>query len=111
MGKAVFLDRDGVINELIYHREQGIIDSPFTVNQLRIIDGVPEALQIIHEAGYKAIIVSNQPGVAKKHMTQQTFEAIRRQLTDELKKAGAYIDAEFYCQHHPLAAVAHLKVI
>lgn len=109
MEKAVFLDRDGVINELIYHREQGIIDSPFTVNQLRIIDGVPEALQIIHEAGYKAIIVSNQPGIAKKHMTQQTFEAIRRQLTDELKKADSFVDAEYYCLHHPQAVVADLK--
>jgi D-glycero-D-manno-heptose 1,7-bisphosphate phosphatase len=111
MEKAVFLDRDGVLNELVYHSEQGIIDSPFTVNQLRIINGVPEALQIIHQAGYKAIIVSNQPGVAKKHMSQQTFEAIRRKLIEELKQAGSYIDAEFYCQHHPQATVTNLKIV
>ena len=111
MEKAVFLDRDGVINELIYHREQGIIDSPFTVNQLRIIDGVPEALKLIHEAGYKAIIISNQPGIAKNHMSCQKFDAIRKQLNDELEKAGSFIDAEFYCLHHPQATVTDLKVI
>ncbi len=111
MEKAVFIDRDGVINELIYHREQGIIDSPFTVSQLRIIDGVPEAIQIIHQAGYKAIIVSNQPGIAKKHMSMKTFEAIRRRLIDELDKANSFIDAEFYCLHHPQAILTDLKEI
>ena len=38
--KAIFLDRDGVINELIYHHEQGIIDSPFTVEQFRLLAGI-----------------------------------------------------------------------
>ncbi|MDD4923411.1 MAG: HAD family hydrolase [Dehalococcoidales bacterium] len=111
MEKAVFLDRDGVINELIYHREQGIIDSPFTVSQLRIIDGVPEAIRILRVAGYKVIIVSNQPGVAKKHMSQQIFEAIRRQLIDELGRANTFVDDEFYCLHHPQAVVPDLKVV
>ena len=111
MDKAVFLDRDGVINELIYHEEQGIIDSPFTVSQLRIIDGVPEAIRILHDAGYKVIIVSNQPGVAKKHMSNKTFEAIRCRLIDELSKTNSFIDAEFYCLHHPQAVVPDLKEV
>jgi len=111
MDKAVFLDRDGVINELIYHEEQGIIDSPFTVSQLQIIDGVPEAIRILHDAGYKVIIVSNQPGVAKKHMSNKTFEAIRCRLIDELSKTNSFIDAEFYCLHHPQAVVPDLKEV
>lgn len=111
MNKAVFLDRDGVINELIYHEEQGIIDSPFTVSQLRIIDGVPEAIRILHDAGYKVIIVSNQPGVAKKHMSNKTFETIRCRLIDELSKTNSFIDAEFYCLHHPQAIVPDLKEV
>jgi|LSQX01.1.fsa_nt_gb D-glycero-D-manno-heptose 1,7-bisphosphate phosphatase len=111
MDKAVFLDRDGVVNELIYHREQGIIDSPFTVAQLQIIDGVPEAIRIFHDIGYKIIIVSNQPGIAKKHMSMKTFEAIRQHIIDELISKGANIDAEYYCLHHPQAKVPELKEV
>ena len=65
MSRAVFLDRDGVINELIYYPEQGIIDSPFTVEQLRLFPWTDEATKKLTEAGYKVIIVSNQPGIAK----------------------------------------------
>lgn len=111
MEKAVFLDRDGVVNELIYHREQGIIDSPFTVAQLQIIDGVPEAIRIFHDIGYKIIIVSNQPGIAKKHMSMKTFEAIRQHIIDELISKGANIDAEYYCLHHPQAKAPKLKEV
>jgi len=111
MKKAVFLDRDGVINKLIYHEEQGIIDSPFTVSQLQIIRGVPEAIRMLRAAGYKIIVVSNQPGVAKKHMSMKTFEAIRQRLIEELTSENANIDAEYYCMHHPQAAVSELKVI
>jgi D-glycero-D-manno-heptose 1,7-bisphosphate phosphatase len=111
MEKAVFLDRDGVINELIYHEEQGIIDSPFTVNQLKIIRGVPEAIRMLRDAGYKIIVVSNQPGVAKKHMSMKTFEAIRQRLIEELVRENANVDAEYYCLHHPQAVVSELKTV
>lgn len=111
MEKAVFLDRDGVINELIYHEEQGIIDSPFTVNQLQIIRGVPEAIRMLRDAGYKIIVVSNQPGVAKKHMSMKTFEAIRQHLIEELVRENANVDAEYYCLHHPQAVVSELKTV
>jgi D-glycero-D-manno-heptose 1,7-bisphosphate phosphatase len=111
MEKAVFLDRDGVINELIYHEEQGIIDSPFTVDQLKIIGGVPEAIRMLRDAGYKIIVVSNQPGIAKKHMSMKTFEAIRQHLIEELIGENANVDAEYYCMHHPQAQIPELKVI
>jgi D-glycero-D-manno-heptose 1,7-bisphosphate phosphatase len=111
MEKAVFLDRDGVINELIYHEEQGIIDSPFTVDQLKIIRGVPEAIRILRNAGYKIIVVSNQPGIAKKHLSMKTFEAIRQHLIEELISENANVDAEYYCMHHPQAQIPELKVI
>ncbi|HAS04780.1 MAG TPA: D,D-heptose 1,7-bisphosphate phosphatase, partial [Dehalococcoidia bacterium] len=76
-----------------------------------MIDGVPEAIRILHDAGYKVIIVSNQPGVAKKHMSNKTFEAIRCRLIDELSKTNSFIDAEFYCLHHPQAVVPDLKEV
>jgi D-glycero-D-manno-heptose 1,7-bisphosphate phosphatase len=66
--KAIFLDRDGVINELIYYPEHGIVDSPFTPEQVKILPGVTRAIQMFHEMGFKVIIVSNQPGIAKRHL-------------------------------------------
>ena len=108
--KAVFLDRDGVINELVYHQEQGVIDSPFTVEQFMLLPGVGRAISKFHEMGYKAILVSNQPGIAKGNMSEGTFEEIRRRMKEELAKEGTLLDAEYYCFHHPEAEVEGLKV-
>lgn len=107
--KAVFLDRDGVINELIYYHEHGIIDSPFTVEQFKLLPGVSEAIRGFHELGYKVIVISNQPGIAKEHMSVQTFEAISGKMRTELEKDRAYLDKEYYCFHHPEAKVDNLR--
>ena len=107
--KAVFLDRDGVINELIYHREQGIIDSPFTVEKFKLLTGVGEAIKEFREMDYKVILVSNQPGIAKGHMSPKTFDKIRGKMKEELAKEGAFLDGEYYCFHHPEAKVEKLK--
>ena len=105
MNCAVFLDRDGVINELVYHQEQEVIDSPFTPGQFKLIPGVTEALKTLHNNGYLNILVSNQPGVAKRHMTAKNFELIRKKMNSELNKGGASLDGEYYCMHHPEAVV------
>ena len=97
--KAVFLDRDGVVNELIYHQEQGVIDSPFTVEQFRLLPRVGEAIKELRQMGYKVVLVSNQPGIAKGHMTRETFEKIRLKMKGELAKEGALLDGEYYCFH------------
>jgi D-glycero-D-manno-heptose 1,7-bisphosphate phosphatase len=107
--KAIFLDRDGVINELIYYQEQGIIDSPFTVEQFNLLPGVAEAIKRFHEMGYKVIIVSNQPGIAKGHLSQETFNKISQKMKEEMAREGAFLDAEYYCFHHPEAKVEELK--
>ena len=107
--RAVFLDRDGVINELIYYAEHGVVDSPFTTEQFRLLPGVCEAINKFHELGFKVIIASNQPGMAKGYLSQKTFDKIREKMNDELAKDGAYFDGEYYCLHHPEAKVARLK--
>lgn len=107
--KAVFLDRDGVINELIYYPEQGIIDSPFTVEQFRLLPGVGEAIKKFREMDYKVVLVSNQPGIAKGSLSGETFERIRSRMKQELAKDGAFLDGEYYCFHHPEAKVERLK--
>ncbi len=109
MVKAVFLDRDGVINELIYYPEQGVVDSPFTVEQLRLLPGVGVAINKFHEMGYKVILVSNQPGIAKGFISAETFDSIRDKMKEELAKEGSSLDGEYYCFHHSQAKVDELK--
>jgi len=109
MNKAVFLDRDGVINELIYYEEQGIVDSPFTPEQLRLFPGAGEAVKRLADAGFKTIIASNQPGIAKGHLSQETFEAIRKKMNEALASWGGCLSGEYYCFHHPEAKLKGLK--
>jgi D-glycero-D-manno-heptose 1,7-bisphosphate phosphatase len=109
MEKAIFLDRDGVVNEMIYYPEHGILDSPFTVAQFRLLPHVAEAIKTFRDGGFKIVIVSNQPGIAKGHLSEATFGEISRKMRQELAAAGASVDGEFYCLHHPQAKLARLK--
>jgi D,D-heptose 1,7-bisphosphate phosphatase len=107
--KAVFLDRDGVINELVYYQEQGVIDSPFTVEQFRLLPGVGKAIRSFHDMGYKVIVVSNQPGIAKGHLSWETFGQITEKMKQYLAGEGAFVDREYYCFHHPEAKIDNLR--
>ena len=109
MNKAVFLDRDGVINELVYHQEQEVIDSPFTVKQFSLKEGVAETIKTLTQAGYLTVVVSNQPGIAKGQMSQEIFNAIGHKMNRELNLKGACLDGEYYCLHHPEALLEEYK--
>lgn len=108
--RAVFLDRDGVINELIYYEEHGIVDSPFTPEQMKVFPWVPEAIRRLKELGFKVIIASNQPGIAKGHFSRETFRRIRERMLSQIERDGVRIDGEYYCFHHPEAVVEELRV-
>jgi D-glycero-D-manno-heptose 1,7-bisphosphate phosphatase len=110
LNRAVFLDRDGVINELVYHQEQEVIDSPFTSGQFKLIPGVTEALKALRQDSYLTILVSNQPGIAKGHITVKNFELIRQKMKSLLITDGAELDGEYYCLHHPEAVVEKYRV-
>jgi len=109
--KAIFLDRDGVINEIIYHKEMGIVDSPFTVEQFILLPEVSNAINRFHNQGFKVILISNQPGIAKDHFDMAIFEKIREKMKIELAKTSANLDAEYYCFHHPEAKIDKYKKI
>lgn len=111
MEKAVFVDRDGVINEMVYFQEHGLVDSPFHLSQFKIINGVPKAISLLKSLGFKIIIISNQPGIAKKHYTEKTFELMRKKLQRILGKYDVSIDDEFYCLHHPDAKIKKYRKI
>ena len=102
--RAAFLDRDGVINPLIYHQDAGIVDSPFTLAQFRIAPRVPAAIRRLNKLGLAVVVVSNQPGIAKRHFDEKMLQAFDHKLAADLRRAGAHIDRTYYCLHHPDAA-------
>ncbi len=92
-----------MLNEIIYHEEPGIIDTPFTPEQFILIPGTGEGLKALNQTGFKVILVSNLSCIAKNHYSQDTFEEIRSKMKNEPAKVGAHIDAEYYCLYHPEA--------
>lgn len=91
--KAVFLDRDGTINKYV-----GFLRN---INDFELIDGVAEAIKKINASGYLAIVVTNQPVIARGEVTFQKLEEIHNKMETELGLQGAYLDAIYYCPHHP----------
>ena len=108
--RAVFLDRDGVINPLIYHRDAGIVDSPFTVGQFTLFPRAARAIRLLNDLGLPVVVVSNQPGIAKRHFTVSTFHLINAKLCAAVASAGARLDGVYYCLHHPESKVKSLRV-
>ncbi len=90
---AIFLDRDGVVT-----KEVDLLHKP---TQLELIDGVPEAIQYINTKGYLVIIVTNQPVIARNLCSIEELDYIHKKLETLLGKNHAYIDAIYYCPHHP----------
>jgi D-glycero-D-manno-heptose 1,7-bisphosphate phosphatase len=110
MRRAVFLDRDGVINRMVYHAEFGLVDSPQNPGEFQLLPGAGEAVRHINELGLLAIVVSNQPGIAKGKCTPAGLEAITARMHAELAAVGARLDAVYYCLHHPEASLAAYRL-
>ena len=91
--KAVFLDRDGTINKF-----NGFVVKP---EDMELIDGAAEAIAEINSAGFLAIIITNQPVIARGEVDIETLNLIHMKMETELGKYGAFIDDLFYCPHHP----------
>lgn len=98
MNKAFFLDRDGLINKLVLDSYYDSV-SPSSPKDFHLYPGVGEAIRQIKEWGYKVIIVSNQPGIAKGQFTNSDLLAITAKMMKEVKEFGAKIDRVYYCIH------------
>ena len=107
--RAVFLDRDGVINRMVYNSEFGLVDSPQNPEEFKLLPGVGEAIRLVNETGFLVVVVSNQPGVAKAKFTLDILEAMTQKMHDELAQAGAHLDGVYYCLHHPQAVVGSYR--
>lgn len=94
MLRAVFLDRDGVIN-----RKAPDGDYIKNWSEFEFLPDVAEAIKMLNEHKYKVIIVTNQRGIALGLMTVADVEEIHKQMLDEIKTKGAYIDKIYFCPH------------
>ncbi|HTR48028.1 MAG TPA: HAD-IIIA family hydrolase [Verrucomicrobiae bacterium] len=107
--RAVFLDRDGVINRYAYNSEFGTVDTPANPAEFHLLDGAAEAIAEFNGLGVPVIVVSNQPGIAKGKLSPSLLDAIDAEMRSQLARSGARIDAAYYCLHHPDAAVAEYR--
>ncbi len=91
--RAIFLDRDGTINKYV-----GFLTKP---EQFELLPGAAEAIKIINKSGYLAIVVTNQPVIARGECTWDELLKIHDKMETELGKEGAFLDAIYICPHHP----------
>ncbi|MGL6014993.1 MAG: D-glycero-alpha-D-manno-heptose-1,7-bisphosphate 7-phosphatase, partial [Selenomonadaceae bacterium] len=95
--KAVFFDRDGVLNVDVHylHKKEDFV----------WVDGAPEAVKYCNDHGYRVIVITNQSGVARGYYTEQDIAALHDWMNEQLQQWGAHIDAFYYCPHHPQGTV------
>lgn len=100
--RVIFLDRDGTINEEVnyLHRPE----------DLTILDGVPEAVRLLNDHGYRVVVVTNQAGVARGYYTEADVEKLHTCLNQVLREqGGGEINQFYYCPHHPEHGIGAYK--
>lgn len=104
--RAIFLDRDGTINRYV-----GFLRN---IDDFELLPGAAEAIRRINASGYLAIVVTNQPVIARGEVTREELDRIHEKMETLLGREGAFVDAVYYCPHHPdrgfAGEVAALKI-
>ena len=91
--KAIFIDRDGTLNE-----DVGYISDP---KEFRLFDFAPEAVRLINNSGFLVIVLTNQSGIARGFLTEEILGRLHDKMESELAHQGARIDRIYFCPHHP----------
>jgi len=91
---AVFLDRDGTINEEVSFLSR--------MEQLKLFPQTPEAIRLVNAAGMKAVVVTNQSGIARGYFTEAFVRSVHERINELLRAGGARIDGFYVCPHHPV---------
>ena len=105
MKRAIFLDRDGVLNALVRYSDAPP-ESPRVAADLHLLPGVALACRQLRQAGWLLVLVSNQPNAAKGKSTLAELGEVHTALVAQLGAQGAWLDGAFYCHHHPDGVVA-----
>lgn len=101
MNKALFLDRDGVINV-----DKGYVHK---IEDFEFIDGIFEVLKYFQEKGYLLIVVTNQAGIGRGYYTEEEFHILNNWMLEEFRKKGINITKVYYCPYHPVHGIGKYK--
>ena len=91
--RAVFLDRDGTIARDVHYCRR--------VEDFEVLPTVPQAIRLLNENGFRVVMITNQSGIARGYFTGETLDQIHQKMKAELAKYNAWVDAIYYCPHHP----------
>jgi D-glycero-D-manno-heptose 1,7-bisphosphate phosphatase len=91
--RAIFFDRDGTLSE-----EVGYVNH---LSRFRLLPSTVPAIRRVNEAGWRAILVTNQAGVARGYFDEWLIHDVHAKLQAELRDGGAHLDAVYFCAHHP----------
>jgi D-glycero-D-manno-heptose 1,7-bisphosphate phosphatase len=108
---ALFLDRDGVLNEPVWDERSGTMESPLKPSDVILAAGAAIAVRRATDAGLPVIVVSNQPSAAKGIVAEPTIRTVHARVVDLLAAEGAVIDRSYLCLHHPHGVVASLTQV
>ena len=111
MKRAVFLDRDGVLNELVRNPATGDYEPPHSPDDLIIFPDVIESLRILRAAGFELFLVSNQPDYAKGKTTLEMIHAVHTRFDHILTSGGIHLQEYYYCYHHPDGIVPEYSIV
>lgn len=106
---AIFLDRDGVLNELVLNPKTGAFESPHVPEDLNMIPGILDPLRALSASGFDLFLISNQPSYAKGKTSLENIFEIHRRLDDFFKSNHVFFREYYYCYHHPQGIVPHFS--
>ena len=109
MTRAVFMDRDGVINKGVMDEELGQYESPYHAADVELEDRAAEGLRLLRGLGWPLIVVSNQPAAAKGIVTLAELWEVHDRVVELLAEEGVALDDWRYCFHHPQGKVPQLS--
>ena len=101
--KVIFLDRDGTVNKEVNYL--------YKISDFEFIPGTIEAIKTFHDLGYLVIILTNQAGVARGYFSEKDIKSLHDFIDKKLSEGNTYIDAYYYCPHHPDGALAKYKKV
>jgi D-glycero-D-manno-heptose 1,7-bisphosphate phosphatase len=107
---AVFLDRDGVINQPVWRAQDGVHESPLSPDEVVMVPGVAEAIRLARDAGWALVIASNQPAAAKGTVPLELLRAVHDEVLRRLAAEDARLDGDYVCWHHPGGSVPALTL-
>ena len=106
MNRALFLDRDGVINELVYYPSHREWESPRAIDDLRLHPDIHKPLLEAQRAGWLLFLITNQPSYAKGKCSLESLQEVQDSVVRQLKAKGVEITRSYVCFHHPTSTLA-----